>query len=244
MRTLVVFPLLFAPLIAFADCSEHLSGWATALHPTLAFDSEHAVCKPNPADATQVVAALTFAKTIDENRQGDYDLDVLVADAASGAVIAHHYQRAAISSDAIQFASLSLDTARYQLSPQVRAFGVRVTYDGASRVNPFSSTTLNLYALDGTRLRRLMDKLTVSQDGGEWDGTCTGDFSQTRRTLSLGEPGKHGFASLRVSEKTTTSHAAAKGDDCQETDAKPTTATFTLDYDGSQYGVPSGLSFR
>ncbi len=243
MRTFAALPLLCFPLIAFGDCTQTLQTWATALHPTLKLDSENAVCKVNPADAGQILAALPFAETADEDRQGDYGLEVLVADATTGKIIAHRYQSAAISSDAIQFAHLSLDTARYQLSPGVRAFGVRVAYVGSSRVNPFGATTLSLFTFVGSAVHQVMSKLTVAQDSGEWDGTCAGDFGQTQRTLSVGEPGKNGFARLRISEKTTGSHAVAKGDDCQETDTKPKTATFTLDYDGSQYGVPSGLSY-
>lgn len=243
MRQFTLLPLLCFPLIAFGDCTAQLQSWAKSLHPTLALDSENAVCKVNPADAGQVLAALPFAETADENRQGNYGLEVLVADAATGNIIAHRYQPAAISSDAIVFSHLSLDTARYQLRPGLRAFGVRLTYVGASRANPFSATTLNLYTLNGSALHQVLNKLTVAQDGGEWDGICAGDFSQTQRTLSMGDIGKHGFASLRVSEVTTSSHAVAKGDDCQEMDYKPKVMGFILNYDGTQYGVPSGLSY-
>ncbi len=243
MRHFALLPLLCFPLIAFGDCTSQLQTWAKALHPTLKLDSENAVCKINPADAGQVLAALPFAETADEDRQGDYGLEVLVADAATGNIIAHHYQPAAISSDAIVFRQLSLDTARYQLSPGLRAFGVRVSYVGSSRVNPFGETTLNLYTLNGTVLRQVLNKLTVAQDGGEWDGMCAGDFSQTQRTLSMGDMGKHGFASLRVSETTTSSHAVAKGDDCQESDYKPKVTGFILNFDGSQYGMSSHLTY-
>lgn len=245
MRKLAALPLLILPLFAFADCTEQLQGWAKALHPTLVFDSEHAVCKNNPADPKQVLAALTFTDSApDEYGEGDYGLEVLVADAATGDVIAHHYQSAAISSDAIRFESLALDTARYQLAPKTRAFGVRVSYEGASRVNPYGGTSLSLYVLDGSVLRRVMDKLMVNDSTGEWDGNCAGDFSDTTRTLSIGDMGKKGLASLVIDEKVTASHAQPKGDDCESIDKKPATAKFTLDYDGRQYGVPKGLTFQ
>ncbi|MDR0212263.1 MAG: hypothetical protein LBJ33_24260 [Pseudomonas putida] len=244
MRRSIVLPLFFLPVIAWGDCTEHLQTWAQALHPTVKFDSEYAVCKANPADPGQVLAALPIETNVDEYRQGEYGLEVVVADAASGRIIAHHYQEAAIVSDAVQFSSLAMDTARYQIAPGLRAFGVRVGHTGASRVNPFGSSTLKLYVYDGTQLRQVMNELVVSSSGGEWDGVCAGEFNDTQRTLAIGKPGKDGFASLRVSEKSTGSRAVVRGnDDCEENESEPTTATYMLEYDGSRYVVPKGLLY-
>lgn len=244
MLKVAVVPLLFLPIFAWADCTEHLQTWAQTLHPELKFDSQRAVCKVNPGDARQVLAALPFAVNVDEDAQGDYGLDVLVADADSGKVIAHSYQDAAIVSDAVQFTNLRLDTARYQLAPGLRAFGVRISHEGSSRVNPFSSETLSLYLYDGAKLRQVMSNLLVDLSGGEWEDNCAGEFNQTKRTLVVGKPGKEGFASLRVTEESTDSHSVAKGDDCQETGGDTATSTYTLDYDGNQYPVPTGLSLQ
>lgn len=243
MRKFSILPLLFFPMIAWGDCTEHLQAWAQALHPKLTLDGERAVCKVNPGDSSQVLAALPFAVNVTEDGDGDYRLEVLVADAASGKVIAHSYQDATIESNAIRFTNLRLDTARYQLAPGLRAFGVRISYEGSSRVNPYSSETLSLYLHDGAQLRQIMNTLEVSLSGGEWDGMCTGDFNQTERTLAVGKSGKAGFASLRITEKSTGRHNVVKGDGCEETQSNSATATFMLDYDGSRYVVPKRLSF-
>lgn len=243
MNKFAAMALLFFPLLASADCTEQLQNWARTLKPDLKFDSERAVCKINPANPGQILAALPFAETVDEDAQGDYGLGVIMADAASGQIVARHYQSAAITSDAISFESLSLDTARYQLTPRLRAFGVRISYDGASRVNPFASTTLNLYVLDGAKLRPVMNTLEVSRSSGEWDGMCNGDFTRTLRTLSIAEKQSHGFASLNLEEKVIDTQNRRKGEDCQRTEGKPVSSRRILDYDGSQYVVPGGLSY-
>ncbi|GFM64155.1 hypothetical protein PSCICJ_02730 [Pseudomonas cichorii] len=243
MTKFAALALLFFPLLASADCTDQLQAWANTLKPDLKFDSERAVCKVNPANAGLILAALPFAETVDEDGQGDYGLGVIMADAASGKIVARHYQSAAITSDAISFESLSLDTARYQLTPQLRAFGVRISYDGASRVNPFASTTLNLYVLDGTQLRPVMNTLEVSRSGGEWDGMCDGEFTRTLRTLSMAKKNSNGFSSLDIDEKVIHTRNQRKGEDCQRTEGKPASSSLTLDYDGSQYAVPSGLSY-
>lgn len=243
MRTFAVLPLLLIPAIAWGDCTEHLQTWAQALHPTLEFNTEHAACKVNPGDPSQVLAVLPMAINVDENGNGDYGIDVLVADSATGKVIAHRYQDAAFNSDTSLYWSLKLDTARYQIAPGLRAFGVRITDEGSSKPSPYESETLTLYVQDGSQLRPIMSDLVVRKTQGEWDMECAGTFKTTSRTLAVGNPGKDGFASLRVVEKTTDSKNVPKpGDECEEVTDAPKTKTFTLNYDGSQYGVPKDLA--
>lgn len=245
MRRFTVLTLLIFPMIAWGDCTQYLQTWAQALHPTLKLESEYAVCKVNPADASQVVAALPMMEDVDEAGHGDYGLDILMADAASGKIIARSYQHAAIISDAMRFSGLTLDTARYQVAPGLRAFGVRISHTGSSRVNPYSSETLSLYVNDGSQLRQIMGHLVVSESQGEWDGFCAGDFSETKRTLAIGKPGNEGFTRLRVTEVSTGSQSVLKGDDdCEEIKGDSKTTMISLDYDGSRYEVPKGLTYQ
>ncbi|MDD2089851.1 hypothetical protein NP522_06565 [Pseudomonas guariconensis] len=164
------------------------------------FKSEFAACKTNPADASQVLAALPMRVNVDDYVQGDYVLDVLVADAVSGKVIARSCHEAAIVSDALKFSGVTLDTARYQLAPGLRAFGVRIRYTGSLRVNPLSSETLSLYVNDGSQLREILAEMLVSDSQGDWDGFCAGHFGEKKRTLAE--------------------------DDCDDIEGKSTTNTF------------------
>ncbi|WP_349969944.1 hypothetical protein [Pseudomonas caspiana] len=243
MHKLAVLPLLFFPLFASADCTDEIQGWAKTLRPDLKLDTEHAVCKINPGDSSQILAALPFAENVAEDGQGDYGLGVIVASATTGKIIARHYQARAISSDAIYFYGLELDTARYQLSPKLRAFGVRVNYGGSSRPNPFESKVLTLYAaLPGDQLRPLMSGLEVSRSNGEWDTRCAGEFSDTQRTISISDQSNKGLAVLRVEQKVIDTQTRPKGEECERIPAKPVVTRFTLEYDGSQYPVPKELS--
>ncbi|GAB7533370.1 hypothetical protein PS3A_57860 [Pseudomonas sp. 3A(2025)] len=242
MRKFFALALLVTPLFASADCTEHLQTWAKTLQPGLKLDSEHAVCKINPGNASQTLAALPFAENVDADGQGDYGLGVIVADTATGKIIARHYQPGAIVSDAIFFESLALDTARYQLTPTLRAFGVRISHTGSSRVNPYSGTLLNLYVLDGQTVRPVMDKLEVRASSADWDGACNGDFTETERTISIAGKSKNGLASLLVEEKTVHTKDVAKGDDCETVERTPVVSRATLEYDGQRYPVPAQLA--
>ncbi|WP_369991914.1 hypothetical protein [Pseudomonas xanthosomatis] len=245
MRGITVLLLLSLPVVAWGDCTQHLQSWAQTLHPTLALDREHAVCKANPADASQVLAALPMKESVDEYGQGDYGLAVVLADAASGKILAHSYEPAAIVSDAMAFNDLKLDTAPYQLAPGRRAFGVRVQHTGLSRANPRSSETLSLYLHDGAQLRRLLGHLVVSESVAEWQGYCAGKYSEALRTVAVGKPGKEGFANLRVTEVSRVTVSVATGEEtCEDTEGKRQRKVFNFAYGANHYQVPKKLTYQ
>ncbi len=243
MLKLAAVPLLILPLFAVADCTDQLDNWARTIKPELKFDRERAVCKVNPANASQTLAALPFAESVTADGEGDYGLAVLVANTTSSKIIAQHYQSAAISSDAIFFDDLTLDTARYQLAPKLRAFGVRVALRNSSRVVTVSSTLLNLYLFEGKTLRPVMNALEVSRYNGESDGMCDGQFSETQRTLSIANTGMNGMANLQIDARVVKTQNKVKGEECESTDSEPVASRTILKYDKDHYEVPSELSF-
>lgn len=235
MRCALALTLFCLPVIAHADCTAQLAGWAKQLHPDLAFSAEHSACKASPVDANRTLAALAFVESGDEY-DATYGLEVLSA--VNGRIEQHSYESAAISSDAVRFEGLSLDTARYHLTPELRAFGVRVNYTGSSRVNPFSSTELSLYVLDGAKPRKVLDKLEVARSGGEWDGNCQGEFYDMTGSLAIDKTLSNGYAGLAVTEKTVESRSFEQHGDCTSSESKPAQKRYLLTYDGTHYVVP------
>lgn len=244
MRRVVALAIFCLPALAFADCEAQMPKWAKTLHPTLTFDAEHSACKVSPADPGRTLAALTFVESSDADSDATYGLEVLSADSKTGAIKSHVYESGAINSDAIQFSSLSLDTARYQLASGVRAFGVRVNYSGSSRVNPYGATALHLYIDEGQKIRKVLNNLKISENNGEWDGNCEGDFSASKRTLSIGKSANKGFATLILDSTDTATHSAPNGDNCDDKDEPPVLKKTELTYNGSQYDVPKELTFE
>lgn len=243
-RTLLSLAIGLAPLLAHAGCEDNFPKWTAQLHPGRALDTEHAVCKVWPANEALTIAALPLPQKDNNDDQGTDDLEVLVADSASGTVIAHQFQKGAISYDAFRFSGLTLDTARYQLTPQNRAFGVRVSHESSSRVNPFSQTALSLYVVDGQSLRTVVDKFVVEDTGGEWDGNCAGTFNNTTRTLDIGPAGKEGYAALKGTEKSSGTVSVVKNGQCADDVSKSMKRTnFTLEYRNGKYGLPKGMQY-
>ena len=242
MRTLVASAFLCLPLLAHADCKERFTEWAHTLQPGRAVDTDNAACKVWPANPAQTIAVLPLPEKGATTDETVYDVEVLVADSKTEAVIAHSYEPSAITSDAMGLQGIALDTAAWRLTPAELAFGVRKSFQNSSRVDPFSDTTLSLYVIDERKLRRVLSNLTTQQSKGEWDGNCAGQFSDTSRAISVGPAGRGGYATLLVSEKTVDKTNTVAGEQCASKDNAAKRASFTMEYDGSRYGVPAGLS--
>jgi hypothetical protein len=230
--------------LAHADCRQHFAAWVQALHPGRALDTDHAVCKVWPADPARTLAVLPLAEPGASTDETLYDLEVLVADSRTGALLAHRYEPSAIRVDTTRLESIALDTAQWQLAPRTRAFGVKISYAGPSRVAPSAATTLSLYVSDGAGLRRVLDNLVIQQSAGDWDGICAGRFSATERALALGPAARNGYATLRISAKTIDTVNTPAGDQCHSKDQAAKRASSTLQYDGTRYDVPAALRYN
>lgn len=205
----------------------------------------YSVCKDWPAYPGQTLTAVAEREPDStsalSSRDGSYSLSLAVVSSADGQPLASVRQAAMYVSDAFYFDDLSLDTGRFQLAPEVRAFGVRASFRGSSRVNPLDQVGLNLYVREGTTLRPVLEKFLAYSYSGEWDGNCSGQRQETTRTLDIGKTRSHGYADLIVRSVTTTTTGRGKGDSCQSTDKTAKPVLTTLRYDGERYPLPESL---
>jgi hypothetical protein len=239
-KILIVAASLMAPVLAHAGCEDMMSGWMKTLHPDNKLAAEYSACKAWPANPQLTLAVMALAHDASDESASGHDAELVVADSASGAVIAHFYQRNAIVEQEMTFTDIALDTARYDLSPAIRAFGVRVSYRGRSRVAPSGETSLRLYVLENKTLRPVLDGLAVEQANGEWDDRCEGFYDSTKRTIATGPADREGYASLKVTEKTVHSVTRMVKDECVNQDGAPKQKDFTLEYRNGRYSVPQG----
>lgn len=236
--------LLCLPLFAHAaDCTARFEQWTKTLDKGRKLYTERAACKVWPANPALTLAVLPLLPHGAGEDRDDmtFDLEVLVAETQTGKVVAHRFEANAITSDAVQLRNIALDTALWHLTPQSLAFGVRISWEGMSRANPMSEAVLSLYEIDGKSLRKVLTNLGTAFGNGEWDTNCAGYFDDGTRSVSLGAPGKLGYAKLIVSEKSTHSDNKLVGDECRSTDTNKRAPNVTLEFDGTQYVVPKHL---
>lgn len=217
---------------AFAECEK----------PTLYGDFGHSTCKDWPAYPGLSITAMSQFESgfsaSGSGPEGKYDLDLAVVSAGESKPLATYHKSDAFESDAIAFEDLKLDTARYTLTPELRAFGVRTTFKGSSSVNPLNETLLSLYVKEGNTLRPVMEGLITYKYGGEWDGNCAGERYEITRTLEIGKTSSHGYADLIVKTVLMETVGKGKGEACKSNSVTAKPVQTILRYDGKNYVVP------
>ncbi|CNE94658.1 hypothetical protein QVN42_15240 [Yersinia nurmii] len=244
---LLLSSLMFSSY-SLADCQSFIPQLAKTLHPELTLaPSNLNICKIWPYAPDKTIVVMTLISDIPEqySDQPTYDVDVLVVDSTTGKLIAHRYDQNAISDDAIYTDNISIDTARYQLTADNRAFGIRTYHRGSSRVNPIADYVLTLYSLQDGKLNKLTKPLQMDQYSAEWDGNCAGEFSEDKRTISVAKTQTHGFNDLQINSVTTSRRSElVKEDNCVDKEVSVRKNSMLLKYNGTEYTVPQkALSF-
>lgn len=248
-RLVIALWLALPSFAAQAACESGLAERMHArLHPARQLDTEHAACKPWPAFAGRSIVVLPMPRPSLEPGERAYDLEVLViqrpdnGNTERDTIVSRLFEPNALTEDMIAIQDIRIDTARYALAPEVRAFGLRVRYRGSSRTNPYASETLRLYTAHGARLHKVLDEIELDMDGGEWDSTCTGHFNQVRSMVSVAKATSQGYADLLVQRTQVESRSeTGEGGECTEKTLPARLRSYTLHYDGEAYRVPKAL---
>ncbi|NYH07600.1 hypothetical protein [Pseudomonas moraviensis] len=208
-------------------------------------DLDFSVCKEWPAyPGLNISANAKFERSSvpgGADTSGTYDFNLSVLKSDQTKPVATYHQASAFFSGGVALRELSLDTARYKLTPEVRAFGVRVQFTNSSRLNPLEETHLSLYVREGEKLRPVLSQLVVYEYGGEWDGDCAGERYETTRTVEIAKTSSHGYADLIIKTKTTGTTNVVEGNTCEDKISVSSPELTTLRYDGKSYVLPQGF---
>lgn len=230
-----------------ALCGWLLAGQALAdcTPPAVSGDSGFSICKNWPAYPGQTINAQAkferAADYVEDNSHGFYDVELSVLQDGNPSPVATYRQASAFETSGVALVELALDTARYKLAPDFRAFGLRARVTNSSRLNPLEEVQLSLYVREGAKLRPVLSQLLVSQYSGEWDDNCTGQRSEITRTLEIGKTSSHGYADLIVKTQGTGTSSEGEGDACEDKTIVYKPVLTTLRYDGKSYVLPQGF---
>lgn len=243
-KLISIAALMLAYFPAHAKCEKLFGKWSDQLRTKTSVNIEYATCKVWPANKNLTIAVLPMPHEENNDEMGVYDLVVLVADSMTGKILAAIYQPSSISYDAMRLLGIAIDTAPYQLTANNRAFGVRVTYSGPSKISPFTTTAMTLFLMSDLALRPVLNNFIVEESSGDWDGICTGEFQSTSRKLVIGAIGSEGFAKLKVSEKITITFRNLSGAECVDRENSLVRSNTTLDYRNKLYKAPKRLTLN
>ncbi|WP_339411834.1 hypothetical protein [Pseudomonas sp. EA_35y_Pfl2_R5] len=245
---------LMAGLAQADDCRQHMPTWLERAYPghvqgqplhdergSFRLDDEQSICKVWPARPHLTLLAVSLLRT-EEDGHGESDLEVLVLDSVSQAIIARHVEPNLLDWDAIFVDGLEFDTAPYRLREGDLAFGIRVKRRSMSRANPFYETSLSLYELKEPHLRPVLSELVMDRSGGEWDTRCAGEFSDTRGVLVITERlGNKGYHDLLLKQTRTDSRAEMVAQECETVEENLHRQQHRLEYDEQRYLLPIEL---
>lgn len=241
-RLLVGFLLALLSAFGHAACDTGLAERMHAkLHAKRALDHERAVCQPWRGFAGRFIVVLPLPHPSTGPGVTQFDLDVLVVQQADNGnterakVVSRLFEPSAMSEDAVRIRQIKVDTARYTLAGDARAFGLRIVRQGSSRVNPYSNETLTLYVPRGPRLAKVLDGLEVTLERGEWDANCAGNFETVRGNLSIARDKSNGYADLLLRQTRTETRSSAQGDECVTRERPAKFSSRMLRYDGTTY---------
>ncbi|WP_219218566.1 hypothetical protein [Variovorax boronicumulans] len=255
MRRLLRPAFLFLGLLAVGPLAHAAceSGLAERIHarlyPDRVLDERLAACKAWPAFPGRIVIVLPMPRpTSDPTATKVYDLEVLLVQRPDNGnterdtLVSRLFQAEAMDEDGVAIQEIKVDTARYVLAADARAFGLRVRYRGTTRADAFASETLRLYVSQGGKLREVLQEIELDSDSGEWNADCTGRFRQLRTLLSTRPNRNSPFADLVLTRTRTQSRGQLQDDgSCAEKALPPQYSTVVLRYDGERFKVPRSL---
>jgi hypothetical protein len=190
-------------------------------------------CTAMPNAPGTMIAAITFDFSHDEARavdDGNY-LHVYALVKASKVVAAYRFTA---EDNAVSY---RIDTARYVLSKDIRAFGIVVRYNVNSRPGCLDANDggeiLTLWIREGEKLRPVFG---INLDGWiriEGEPCAPRKSESARMTISTEKTASHGFADLAITAHVT-QELCVDHEDCSVTEKR--TARKIVKYDGKSYG--------
>jgi hypothetical protein len=192
-------------------------------------------CKPWPYDKGVVLAVMVYDKAAEYEKS----LVVAVLDRNSRRVIASYQD--VVNEDAVTEAgegSFQLDTAKYQLSANLRAFGLRFTSSarGPNCAEGANWDELTLFIQEKDRLRPVFRQPTQFQEllrGCIGSATGHDVWEYGRRTISVADTKSNGLADLLITETITVDGNVEPMP--KDIDAKKRARSYLMKYDGKEY---------
>lgn len=201
-------------------------------------------CKAWPANPDLLLVAVPLMRDQSEAEAADGhegDLDVLVLERATLKPLRQRRLKGLMMDDAVALTSLTFDTARYDLMPDRRAFGIRISRAAGSRVSLYGESSLRLFVMGERELEMVLDGMVVSGTRGDWDTRCAGDVEERKVTVGLGSGSSQGYRDLSLTEARERRLFETQGDDCGERTVGKDRIRHTLRFEGKGYVIPEAL---
>ncbi|MGW8389407.1 PA3715 family protein [Pseudoduganella sp. HUAS MS19] len=187
-------------------------------------------CKPWPGKEPYTIGAFVYD---DENQHGKWLL-VALLDRSRERVVASYWTPAGEDAIMRYVDGMRIDTARYQLQPGLRAFGLDFNTHSPRYAEGGYGPMRTLYVREGSAIRPVLSDMPVSRwsylgemqwaAGNDEEPAPEPDIERFEYTISIAATRSKGFADLLITRKSS------------QQDVKPTIQL--LRYDGKRYPLP------
>jgi hypothetical protein len=234
-RLLLAAALLAALPLARAD--DDAGAQRQAMLARLAAPADAAV-KPWPGVPDRTLVGWTVLRPGDDAGTDVVDLTLVLTQTSTGRPLARGVFPAAWGSDAVEFRSLSFDTAPWALAAGQRTFGLRAHFSHPGRLTSVEQENLWLFDVRGSTIVPVLSHLLV--DETMESGQC-GVYRERHATLAIAPTRSHGHADLKLD---------AQGMDAKDWRVEPPATCMDavtrhwqglLRYDGTRYVVPASI---
>jgi len=163
---------------------------------------------------------------------------ILIVNNVTGKIIHQYFESSKTNnwvSDAIKLVEITIDTAPYNVTDGIRAFGIRVRYVGSSQANPYENETISLFIKLENTLKNILKNYDVMNSRGEWDTDCAGEFIDENKVLIISKKLTNTYVDILVKSKIIESKSYIdENGDCESKD-KITRIKTVLKFDGKEY---------
>ncbi|MNY28366.1 hypothetical protein D3C86_1623380 [compost metagenome] len=129
---------------------------------------------------------------------------------------------------------ITIDTGLYQLNEKDRAFGIRVSYSGSSKPNPYYYSDLSLFIVQNNLMKRILKNYQIDRASGEWDTRCAGEFEDIIGNIDLDKNRTNGFKNLIIKSKIKHTKSFLVDDNCEEKVTTKNSIKY-LKFNGKEY---------
>lgn len=158
---------------------------------------------------------------------------ILITD-SNGTIKNKYLDPTELNSDAVNLRSFAIDTGLYNISTNIRAFGVKADFVGSSKPNPYASGTISMYYPEGKTLKKVLDQFELDSTSGEWDTRCNGEFKDDHSYIIMDFSKTNNFTDLKIKTiSVTTINEEVKGE-CEGKETSKTTYK-TLKFKNGKY---------
>jgi len=220
-------------------CPEGIEETAAELLQITSDSGVQAACRKSSTNSDHAIVA--FARMATNKYQ--VVVDIAVVDIPSGNILSHRHTTDDFEWTggdwAAGFVSMAVDTARYDLAPGLRAFGIRIEqHEGCGEGCEITSTQLALYVQRGNKLQKLLyTSVGEHEDGSGPDGIGYAAHRSVT-VLCIGGQRSHGLANIWSAESRVYSDSSDEAVDIDAADIPcgPTAPNRALwRYNGRQY---------